>query len=59
MIVDVIPPYVLSMSKYLALFRHCTKERFASLPSGGFTNMYGSNKSIGKETGKTHLCALH
>ena len=32
--------------------------RFAIYLSGGFTTMVHSNKSTGKETGKTHLCAL-
>ena len=36
----------------------CTKVRFARFLSGGFTTKYGSNKSTGKETGKTHLCGL-
>ena len=31
--------------------------RFASFFSGGF-NTNDSNKSTGKETGKTHLCAM-
>ena len=35
-----------------------TEMRFASFLSGGFTTYYGSNKSTGKETGKTHLCAV-
>ena len=34
------------------------KMRFAIYLSGGFTTMVHSNKSTGKETGKTHLCAL-
>ena len=37
---------------------HCTEVGFASFLSGGFTYYYGSNKSTGKETGKTHFCAL-
>ena len=40
-----------------------TEMRFASFLSGGFTTMakvsvHGSNKSTGKETGKTHLYAM-
>ena len=39
---------------------HCTEVRFVSFLSGGFiTAIYGhSSKYTGKETGKTHLCAL-
>ena len=33
----------------------CTEVRFASFLSGVFT----TNKSTGKETGKTHLCAVY
>ena len=35
----------------------CTEVRFASFLSG-WIYYYGSNKSTGKETGKTHLCAV-
>ena len=37
---------------------HYTEVRFASFLSSGFTTMAVSNKSTGKETNKTHLCAL-
>ena len=36
----------------------CTEVRFASFLSGEFTTI-GSNKSTGKETDKTHLCAMY
>ena len=36
----------------------CTEVRFASFLSGGFITAIHSSKSTGKETGKTHLCAL-
>ena len=37
--------------------RQCTEVRFASFLSGGFTTIV-VNESTGKETGKTHLCAV-
>ena len=37
---------------------HSTEVRFASFLSGEFTTTYDSNKSTGKETGKTHLCGM-
>jgi hypothetical protein len=36
----------------------CTEVRFASFLLGGFITIAVFNKFAGKETGKTHLCAL-
>ena len=43
-------------SIYIRTVTHCTGMRFVSFLSGGFITI--SSKSTGKETDKTHLCAL-
>ena len=44
-------------STYFSTNGHCTEMHFASFLSAGFICWHNS-KSTGKETGKTHLCAL-
>ena len=52
--------YFLCIEKYIEfrLHKHCTEVRFASCLSAGFTTISDINPQK-KETGKTHLCALH
>ena len=50
-------PFLITTNVVMLL---CTGMRFSSFLSGVFTFYnYGSNKSTGKESGKTHLCALY